>query len=101
MGTKPWVLVGTQASMLQSFGSTCHGAGRMMSRHEAKRQVRGETLKRELEAQGIHIRAGSLSGLAEEAPKAYKDVDSVVQTVSGAGIARKVARLVPLAVIKG
>jgi len=101
MGTSSWVLVGTQASMLQSFGSTCHGAGRMMSRHEAKRQVRGETLKRELEAQGIQIRAGSLSGLAEEAPKAYKDVDSVVQTVSGAGIARKVARLVPLAVIKG
>jgi tRNA-splicing ligase RtcB (3'-phosphate/5'-hydroxy nucleic acid ligase) len=101
MGTSSWVLVGTQASMLQSFGSTCHGAGRMMSRHEAKRQVRGETLKRELEAQGIQIRAGSISGLAEEAPKAYKDVDSVVQTVSGAGIARKVARLVPLAVIKG
>jgi len=101
MGTSSWVLVGTQASMLQSFGSTCHGAGRMMSRHEAKRQVRGETLKRELEAQGIQIRAGSLSGLAEEAPRAYKDVDSVVQTVSGAGIARKVARLVPLAVIKG
>jgi tRNA-splicing ligase RtcB (3'-phosphate/5'-hydroxy nucleic acid ligase) len=101
MGTSSWVLVGTQASMLQSFGSTCHGAGRMMSRHEAKRQVRGETLKRELEAQGIHIRTGSLSGLAEEAPKAYKDVDSVVQTVTGAGIARKVARLVPLAVIKG
>jgi tRNA-splicing ligase RtcB len=101
MGTSSWVLVGTQASMLKSFGSSCHGAGRMMSRHEAKRQVRGETLKKELEAQGIQIRAGSLSGLAEEAPKAYKDVDSVVQTVSGAGIARKVARLVPVAVIKG
>jgi tRNA-splicing ligase RtcB len=101
MGTSSWVLVGTQASMLQSFGSTCHGAGRMMSRHEAKRQVRGETLKKELEEKGIQIRAGSLSGLAEEAPKAYKDVDSVVQTVSGAGIARKVARLVPVAVIKG
>jgi len=101
MGTCSWVLVGTQASMSQSFGSTCHGAGRMMSRHEAKRQVQGATLKRELENQGIQIRAGSLSGLAEEAPKAYKDVDSVVQTVSGAGIARKVARLVPVAVIKG
>jgi tRNA-splicing ligase RtcB len=63
--------------------------------------VRGETLKRELEAQGIQIRAGSLAGLAEEAPKAYKDVDHVVQTVSGAGIARKVARLVPVVVIKG
>ena len=101
MGTCSWVLVGTQASMSQSFGSTCHGAGRMMSRHEAKRQVQGATLKRELENQGIQIRAGSLSGLAEEAPKAYKDVDSVVQTMSGAGIARKVARLVPVAVIKG
>jgi tRNA-splicing ligase RtcB len=101
MGTSSWVLVGTQASMLQSFGSTCHGAGRMMSRREAKRQVRGDALKRELEEQGIQIRAGSLSGLAEEAPKAYKDVDNVVQTVSEAGIARKVARLVPLVVIKG
>jgi tRNA-splicing ligase RtcB len=101
MGTSSWVLVGTEASMLRSFGSSCHGAGRMMSRHEAKRQVRGETLKRELEAQGIQIRAGSLAGLAEEAPKAYKDVDHVVQTVSGAGIARKVARLVPVVVIKG
>ena len=101
MGTSSWVLVGTQASMLQSFGSTCHGAGRMMSRREAKRQVRGDTLKRELEAQGIQIRAGSLSGLAEEAPTAYKDVDNVVQTVSEVGIARKVAKLVPLVVIKG
>lgn len=101
MGTSSWVLVGTEASMQQSFGSTCHGAGRLMSRHEAKRQVRGETLKKELEAQGIHIRAGSLAGLAEESPKAYKDVDSVVQTVCGAGIARKVARLVPVVVIKG
>lgn len=101
MGTSSWVLVGTEASMQQSFGSTCHGAGRLMSRHEAKRQVRGETLKKELEAQGIQIRAGSLAGLAEEAPKAYKDVDSVVQTVCGAGIARKVARLVPVVVIKG
>ena len=101
MGTSSWVLVGTEESMKRSFGSSCHGAGRVMSRHEAKRQVRGETLKKDLEAQGIHVRAGSLSGLAEEAPKAYKDVDRVVQTVCGAGIARKVARLVPLAVIKG
>lgn len=101
MGTSSWVLVGTDESMKRSFGSTCHGAGRVMSRHEAKRQVRGETLKKDLETQGIHVRAGSLAGLAEEAPKAYKDVDRVVQTVCGAGIARKVARLVPLAVVKG
>jgi tRNA-splicing ligase RtcB len=101
MGTSSWVLVGTEESMKRSFGSSCHGAGRVMSRHEAKRQVRGETLKKDLETQGIHVRAGSLAGLAEEAPKAYKDVDRVVQSVCSAGIARKVARLVPLAVIKG
>jgi tRNA-splicing ligase RtcB len=101
MGTASWVLVGTQASMERSFGSTCHGAGRVMSRHKAKREVRGETLRKELESDGIHIRAGSMSGLAEEAPQAYKDVDAVVETVSGAGIARKVARLRPVAVVKG
>lgn len=72
-----------------------------MSRNEAKRQVRGEHLRKELEAEGIHLRAGSLSGLAEEAPQAYKDVDAVVETVCGAGIARKVARLRPVAVVKG
>jgi tRNA-splicing ligase RtcB len=101
MGTASWVLVGTQGSMEKSFGSTCHGAGRRMSRHAAKREVRGDELKKKLENEGIHVRAGSLSGLAEEAPQAYKDVDDVVETVSGAGIARKVARLVPVAVIKG
>jgi len=101
MGTTSWVLVGTAASMEQSFGSTCHGAGRLMSRHEAKRNVRGDQLRQELEAKGIHIRAGSMAGLAEEAPQAYKDVDQVVEAVVGGGIARKVARLHPLAVIKG
>ena len=101
MGTASWVLVGTQASMERSFGSSCHGAGRVMSRSQAKREVRGDQLRTELEASGIHVRAGSLPGLAEEAPQAYKDVDDVVQTVVGAGIARKVARLTPLAVIKG
>jgi tRNA-splicing ligase RtcB len=101
MGTASWVLVGTSAGMERTFGSTCHGAGRVMSRHQAKREVRGETLRRELESEGIHIRAGSMAGLAEEAPQAYKDVDAVVETVSGAGIARKVARLKPVAVVKG
>ena len=101
MGTASWVLVGTEASMTLSFGSTCHGAGRTMSRHEAKRNVRGEQLRQDLEAEGIHIRAGSMAGLAEEAPQAYKDVDQVVEAVVGGGIARKVARLHPLAVIKG
>lgn len=101
MGTSSWVLTGTEKSMQRSFGSSCHGAGRVMSRHKAKHEVRGETLRKELEAEGIHIRAGSMAGLAEEAPVAYKDVDAVVQTVVGAEIARKVARLVPVVVIKG
>ncbi len=101
MGTASWVLVGTEASMQRSLGSSCHGAGRVMSRNQAKKQVRGDRLKQELQEEGIHVRAGSLSGLAEEAPAAYKDVDQVVKTVSSAGIARKVARLRPVAVIKG
>ena len=101
MGTASWVLVGTETSMEHTFGSSCHGAGRVMSRAQAKKQVRGEDLRKELEAAGIHIQAGSMAGLAEEAPKAYKDVDMVVQTVCGAHIARKVARLRPVAVVKG
>jgi len=84
-----------------SFGSTCHGAGRVMSRKQAKRTIRGDRLLQELEGEGIRVRAGSLPGLAEEAPQAYKDVDAVVDVVTGAGIAEKVARLRPLAVIKG
>jgi tRNA-splicing ligase RtcB len=101
MGTASWVLVGTEGSMSQTFGSTCHGAGRTMSRSRAKREVRGSELKEQLEQRGIAIRAGSMSGLAEEAPIAYKDVDNVVEVVDGAGIARKVARLRPVAVVKG
>ncbi len=101
MGTASWVLVGTETSMQRSFGSTCHGAGRVMSRRKAKKQVRGDKLRGQLESQGIRIRAGSMAGLAEEAPQAYKDVDEVVDTVVGAGIASKVARLRPVAVVKG
>lgn len=101
MGTASWVLVGTRESMERSFGSTCHGAGRVMSRRQAKKSVWGSDLKENLEDRGIRIRAGSMAGLAEEAPTAYKDVDSVVQTVSNAGIAKKVARLVPVIVVKG
>jgi tRNA-splicing ligase RtcB len=101
MGTASYVLCGTEGSMQQSFGSTCHGAGRVMSRAQAKRQVRGEQLRQELSTRGIAVRAGSMAGLAEEAPLAYKDVDHVVRVVEGAGIARIVARLEPLAVVKG
>ncbi len=101
MGTASWVLLGTEGSMAQTFGSTCHGAGRTMSRSRARKEVRGDVLRRDLEAQGVHVRAGSLRGLAEEAPAAYKDVDRVIDVVHGAGIASKVARLVPVAVVKG
>jgi tRNA-splicing ligase RtcB len=101
MGTSSWVLLGTKGSMERTFGSTCHGAGRTMSRTRAKKLIWGSDLKDELEASGIKVRAGSMPGLAEEAPIAYKDVDRVVDVVHGAGIAKKVARLVPIAVIKG
>jgi len=101
MGTASYVLVGTQTAMEISWGSTCHGAGRVLSRHAAIRQVGGAELRRELEESGIVVRAGSDKGLAEEAPSAYKDVSQVVEVVHGAGLARKVARLRPLAVIKG
>jgi len=101
MGTASWVLLGTEGSMERSFGSSCHGAGRTMSRSKAKKQFWGEDLRKQLESQGVHVRAGSMAGLAEEAPVAYKDVDAVVETVAGAGIAKKVARIVPVAVIKG
>ena len=101
MGTASWVLVGTRASMTQTFGSTCHGAGRTMSRKKAKKSIQGSILRKELEGRGIHVRAGSMSGLAEEAPAAYKDVNRVVDVVHNAGIAKKVARLRPVAVIKG
>jgi tRNA-splicing ligase RtcB len=101
MGTASWVLTGTAESMNRSLGSSCHGAGRVMSRKKAKKTIRGDRLLGKLEGQGIHIRAGSMPGLAEEAPQAYKDVDAVVNTVVGAGIAKKVVRLRPLAVVKG
>jgi tRNA-splicing ligase RtcB len=86
MGTASWVLVGTEGSMARAFGSTCHGAGRVMSRAQAKKRVRGAQLLERLEADGVHVRAGSMRGLAEEAPFAYKDVDLVVESVVGAGL---------------
>jgi tRNA-splicing ligase RtcB len=101
MGTASYVLVGTDKAMELTFGSTCHGAGRMMSRTQARKKVWGADLRQRLEREGIVVRAGSMKGLAEEAPLAYKDVSLVVEVVHGLGLARKVARLEPLAVIKG
>jgi tRNA-splicing ligase RtcB len=101
MGTGSFVLSGEPASMQSSFGSSCHGAGRCMSRTRAKHSVQGAKLKKELELLGISVHSGSMSGLAEEAPSAYKDITDVVNTVASAGIARKVARLIPVAIMKG
>ncbi|MBU1878915.1 MAG: RtcB family protein, partial [Chloroflexi bacterium] len=101
MGSGSWVLVGTQQAMDDTFGSTCHGAGRVLSRAAAKRQARGEDVVTELRKKGIIVRGATMKGIAEEAPAAYKDVDRVVNVVHQAGIARKVARLRSLGVIKG
>jgi tRNA-splicing ligase RtcB (3'-phosphate/5'-hydroxy nucleic acid ligase) len=99
MGTASFVLTGVPDS--PAFASTCHGAGRRHSRHAAARSVRGEELKRDLEARGIAVRGASWRGLAEEAPGAYKDVDAVIEAAEGAGLCRRVARLVPVGVVKG
>ena len=101
MGTSSWVLVGSQKAMDLTFGSTAHGAGRMMSRSAAKRQYWGGDIKTALEKRGIVVRAASASVLAEEADPAYKNVDVVADVSDKVGIATKVARLVPLAVVKG
>jgi len=101
MGTASYILAGTKEAMEKSFGTVCHGAGRTMSRHKAKRKIRGSELRTDLEQRGIIVRCVSNAGLAEEAPQAYKDVDSVVEVTQGAGLAKKVARLVPVVAIKG
>ncbi len=101
MGTGSFVLAGAESGMNQAFGSTCHGAGRKMSRRAAKREVDAQKLKKELASMGISVEAGSFAGLAEEAPAAYKDVELVVDTVHEAGLASKVALLRPAGVIKG
>jgi tRNA-splicing ligase RtcB len=101
MGTASYVLVGTDEARALSFSSACHGAGRAMSRGAAKRRIQGHLLRKELLARGIVVRCPSNQELAEEAPLAYKDVDRVVDVVHRAGIARKVARLRPIGVVKG
>lgn len=101
MGTSSYVLTGEEGSLTGSFGSSCHGAGRRMSRTEAKHKVFGKELREKMEAEGIAVSAGSTSGLAEEAPVAYKDVDEVVDVIHNAGLASKLVRLKPLVVVKG
>jgi tRNA-splicing ligase RtcB (3'-phosphate/5'-hydroxy nucleic acid ligase) len=101
MGTGSYVLLGTAEAMAQTWGSTCHGAGRALSRHAALKLQPGHEVARKLEAQGIVVRSADKRTLAEEAPEAYKDVDDVVETCACAGISRRVARLRPIAVMKG
>jgi tRNA-splicing ligase RtcB len=101
MGTSSFVLAGTERGMRASFGSACHGAGRAMSRHQALRQWNGRRVVDELAARGILIRSPSLRGVAEEAPGAYKDVTEVVLATEKAGLARRVAKLLPIVTIKG
>ncbi len=101
MGTSSWLLVGTSKAMEISFGSTAHGAGRMMSRAAAKKRFWGDKVRRELESRGIIARSASAVVLAEEADPAYKDVDRVAEVSNNVGIATFVARLVPLGVVKG
>jgi len=101
MGRASYVLVGTDKGMRESFGSTCHGAGRAMSRNQAMRVAKGRAIWREMEDRGIIVRATGRSTLAEEMPEAYKDVSNVVDVVHNAGLSKKVARLRPLGVIKG
>ncbi len=101
MGTASYILVGTSEAEKQSFGSTAHGAGRMMSRHEARRRFSGEKIKKEMEDLGIELKSTSWRGVAEEAPGVYKNVDEVVNVSHKVGLGRLVARVVPVGVIKG
>ena len=101
MGRCSYILVGTEIAIKETFGSTCHGAGRVQSRAAAKRSLRGADVARALAARGITVKAGSMGALAEEASEAYKDVTDVVDVTHKAGISRKVARTVPMGVIKG
>jgi len=101
MGRASWLLAGEPGSMERTFGTTCHGAGRVMSRTAAVQNAQGRRIDQELARQGIIARCRSWKGLAEEQPAAYKDVSLVVDVVHRAGLARKVARLRPLGVVKG
>ena len=101
MGTSSYILAGTTKAEDVSFGSTAHGAGRVMSRSEARHRFRGEDVKKDLEGKGIAVRSASWKGISEEAPGVYKDIDEVVRVSHEAGIGSLVAKVVPVGVIKG
>ena len=100
MGTESYLLRGTKKAE-ETFGSTCHGAGRVMSRHQAVKRWRGESIQNNLKEKGIYVHPASWKVMAEEAPDAYKNVSEVVNVTHGAGISVKVAKLLPLGVVKG
>jgi tRNA-splicing ligase RtcB len=101
MGRYSYVLVGTQRALEETFGSSCHGAGRLLSRHKAKKAAKGRAIVRELEARGIYVRSTSRATMAEEISEAYKDVASVVDVIHNAGLGKKIVKLKPLGVVKG
>ena len=101
MGTASWVVVGTEKGLQETFGSVAHGAGRIMSRSKAIKTKRGEEVQKDLESAGKFVKARSIKTLSEEMPEAYKDVDEVIKSLEISGIAKKVARLTPIGVVKG
>jgi tRNA-splicing ligase RtcB (3'-phosphate/5'-hydroxy nucleic acid ligase) len=101
MGTASYVLVGAEGSLRESFGTTCHGAGRLMSRTAAKKSQFAQNARERLEERGVIVRSETLDGIREEIPEAYKDVDAVIDVVHNAGLSKRVARLKPIGVIKG
>lgn len=101
MGRASFVLIGTERGMMESFGSTCHGAGRVLSRHQAIKKAKGRSLLREMEDRGVTVMAAGRATVAEEMPEAYKDISGVVDVVHNAGLSKKVAKLRPIGVIKG
>jgi len=101
MGRYSYILVGTEKALEETFGSTCHGAGRVMSRHQAIKAAKGRAILKELKDQGIIVRSAGRATIVEEMSDAYKDVTDVVEVVHNAGISQKVAKLMPMGVIKG
>jgi len=101
MGSASYLLAGTETAMNETFGSTCHGAGRRLSRRQATKQFPVQQVREKMEQRGIYLKAASRRGISEEAPGAYKNIDEVVEIAHNSGIARKVVRLRPLGVVKG
>ena len=101
MGTASYILVGTEKGTKLAYASSAHGAGRVMSRFEAKKRFRGDQVQKELEEKQIYVKAASWKGICEEAPAVYKQIDEVIKGVEEAGIAKKIVRVVPFGVIKG